>query len=216
MKDLFTRSGNLLVNAACVLDVLEELNLDENPLFIHCFSNGGASIYCNMLQLIQTKPKYSNVKFAGVIFDSAPAEHKIPIAMRALSASLPYHPIINKIIAVFFGLYLMILNIFSLISQSFGARRRQIITFDAVMSDPNRCPQLFLYSKGDKITRYEGIDQVVAERRGLGVNVQSVCWENSNHIQHLRKHREAYIMTCLNFLTSSLKEDFAQKFSSQL
>lgn len=55
-----------------------------------------------------------------------------------------------------------------------------------IFQDKARCPQLFLYSRADKLINYNDVEYFVAERQKLGVPVVTKCWDDSAHVQHYR------------------------------
>jgi hypothetical protein len=46
--------------------------------------------------------------------------------------------------------------------------------------------QLYLFSKVDVMIRAKDVDKFIEHQKGLGADIQSKCWPDSPHIQHLR------------------------------
>ena len=140
--------------------------------------------------------------------DSCPAQQKISIAVKALAASLKIHFVLRYIIAYCFGFFLALRYLFSYLLEFTGLYRknnRTLSCWEALLHDPNRCPQLFLFSKTDELTGYIGIEECIQQRLELGVKVHSICWDDSAHVLHFRQHRESYIQNCMSFLDSCLE-----------
>lgn len=81
-------------------------------------------------------------------------------------------------------------------------------------SDPTRWPMLYLYSTADKIIHAEDVEDMIDRRRKLGVDVNAVCWDDTDHVSHLRKHPEQYADACEKFLYSCLgyHQDNAERY----
>lgn len=62
--------------------------------------------------------------------------------------------------------------------------------------------QLYLYSRADTICSHTSIEDF--QRRQLEVNPQvelaKVCWEDSSHVEHLRKYASEYTEACTRFV----------------
>ena len=203
---IFYKTGNLKVIASKLLVLLQELNLVDNPLFIHLFSNGGGLVYRYMSELVHQNSKYKHIKFRGVILDSCPAHRKISVAVKALLASTRnIFFLLRYTLVCFFGVYLAIQSMFTCALEMVGVKENtQTNYWQALLADQNRCPQLFLFSKTDEIVSYYSVEEFIQHRLNLGVKVHSICWDDSPHVQHFRHHREAYMQNCTSFLNSCL------------
>ena len=76
--------------------------------------------------------------------------------------------------------------------------------FDNMANEQARWPELFLYSKADKVVAHHDVEDMIERRKSMGVHVDSVCWEGSDHVTHLRQYPEAYKKACWEFLDFSL------------
>ena len=76
--------------------------------------------------------------------------------------------------------------------------------YDWIVNDRSRCPQLFLYSSADTLIPVADIEEVVAARKRLGVDVKQVCWDDSPHVKLFVVHPEVYTKTCLDFAQACL------------
>ena len=76
--------------------------------------------------------------------------------------------------------------------------------YDNMAEDPTRWPMMFLYSKNDKVVYHEDIEEMMMRRQEVGVHVDSVCWDDSEHVSHFRSHPKEYIDACRDFLAFCL------------
>ena len=107
-----------------------------------------------------------------------------------------------------FAVYLYSKVLFGPIGRIFGWSSTSTDDFYSKMAeDPLRCPQLFLYSKADKLIDYRDVDYIIDVRRSKDVLVMSLCWEDSEHVSHLRQHRETYMKQCHDFLDLCLSAE---------
>lgn len=68
-------------------------------------------------------------------------------------------------------------------------------------------PQLYLYSKGDEICTWKSINDFVDEQRKNCKVVEEHLWEDSPHVQHLRKYPDEYKAKISKFLTEKARID---------
>jgi hypothetical protein len=199
--DIFYNPGNLLVIATKILELISDLQLAENPVFFHVFSNGGCMVYRYITELMHTDPTFISMRMQGAIFDSCPSERKPLIAARAFIATFNNMNVILKYFAAFFLLLFFYCSSFvtSMKSAIIGKSNDSGHFWDAIKKDPAKCPQLYLYSKADNIVSYIAVEDQIRIREAR-VRVLSVCWEDSGHVAHLKVHREAYMKQCQDFI----------------
>ncbi|XP_023225272.1 transmembrane protein 53-like [Centruroides sculpturatus] len=77
----------LASNAIKLVNLLEDMDLIEKPLFFHCFSNGGALMYDLMRETLLKRDEVYNIR--GCIFDSSPAEFGLSYIFKMLSIIFP-------------------------------------------------------------------------------------------------------------------------------
>lgn len=89
----------------------------------------------------------------------------------------------------------------------------------AALCDCGQWPQLYLYSKADRLTPFADVRRVVLSRQrraierpaeaaapapsrlnGLRGYVAATCWENSGHLQHLSRNEVGYVKAIADFL----------------
>jgi hypothetical protein len=65
-------------------------------------------------------------------------------------------------------------------------------------------PELFLYSKADFYLPHAYLEEHVLKPRRQQTsparNVRTICWDNSAHVAHLRKHKKEYTNAVLDFI----------------
>lgn len=197
---------NMRSIASKLLEVVTDFNLEEHPIIIHMFSNGGCYMYRHICELM-SKTSGKTLQIRGCIFDSGPAVNTPLNVFRAIATTTRG----NLIYRWIRGLVLMFVIIFAAVMEfllSFvWSERRRIAShamWTCLSKDPQRCPQLFLYSRADKICNYKSIKSFAEERRKCGVPVVEVCWEDSPHVKHFMIHRLEYIDRVVNFMDMCL------------
>lgn len=192
--------------ASKLLEVVTDFNLEEHPFIIHMFSNGGCYVYRHLCELLDNSSGKS-LQIRGCIFDSGPAVNNPLNLFRAIEATTRG----NLIYRWIRGLVLMFVIFFAaviefLLSFVWSERRRTAshAMWTCLTKDPKRCPQLFLYSRADKICSHKSIKSFAEERRKCGVPVVEVCWEDSPHVKHFLIHRLEYIDRVVNFVDMCL------------
>ena len=194
-----------------MLELITELSLDDNPILFHVFSNAGGMVYHQISRLLcaGTVEEFRHVDVIGCIFDSCPTEKSIIVSTRAFVVSLPYPCWMRYILGFIFLVYMFVIHSGTILKDLFRVKSK----FDPsdywhyMLDEPSRWPQMYLYSKADKIVNYKYVEQVVDHRMKLGVDVTSHCYENSEHVAHLRKYRESYINLCTSFLQRCLDKE---------
>ncbi|PIK41799.1 putative transmembrane protein [Apostichopus japonicus] len=196
----FTNPNSLRDIAVKLLDLLFDLGLDENPVVFHVFSNGGIFVYRYCMELLTDGeyPHFMQIKLAGSILDSAPSDPRPQTALKAVYHSRHHTPVMTTLLLMLFYTFIFILQ-FILPRRLFGFSSLNTL-MESIEASPSKRPQLFLYSKADNICDYKRIEEVIARRQALGVEVWQVCWEDSEHVAHFIKHKEEYIDTVLQFV----------------
>ncbi|KAL1501267.1 hypothetical protein ABEB36_006622 [Hypothenemus hampei] len=204
VKWLFTKRHHLGLIGQKLVKLLFDLNFENHPVFIHCFSNGGAFLYQNFSYALDKSERPLELK--GVIFDSAPGRRRIINLYRALTAIFEGNFLYNFSMSFIMTVFLSAIWLFELISSHFVARDTEHANnpFENLRIEKNRCPQLFIYSKNDDLIPHTDVESFAAYRRQLGVQVTTVCYENSLHVKHLPENRESYVSSVFQFVNKCL------------
>ena len=195
---VFYRPATLKPAATKLLELLIDLNLEGNPLFVHIFGKGGTYVYRYLTELVHRDKKYWHINIKGSIFDSGPGKYKFLGELKeAMAYAAGRFQVVRIIIALYFFVYLLGR---ALVDKMRRSPLRQHDIHDAIKNDPSKSPQLYLYSNADQMTTADDVTEIVKYRRENGRAVQSVCWEDTEHVHHFNEHRETYIKHCYDFM----------------
>ncbi|GCB61954.1 transmembrane protein 53 [Scyliorhinus torazame] len=182
-----------------LLDLLFDIGMEEHPILFHVFSNGGCMLYRHIVELLcnKTETYFNKLNVVGTIFDSAPANRNLQGGIRALYTVLGSSTnVFVKCIAIpAFVLFVFLQVVLYPVTQFIS-----LSCYDALKVDPSRWPQLFFYSKSDKIIPYKDIETMIKVRKLLDIQVQSVDFNTSQHVSHFRKFPDEYSAKCIGFL----------------
>ncbi|XP_059091447.1 transmembrane protein 53-like isoform X2 [Tigriopus californicus] len=171
-----------------LLDLIEEMSLEANPVFFHIFSNNGATVYQYMAENIRTNPNYQAIQanIRGHIFDSSPGRRTCSSFVKATSAVL--------------GL---------MVNGSGEAAEAELFVYDYILKKDNGFgqPQLFLYSKTDDVILDHDVEEIAAAREKVGCDVTKICYDDSAHVQHFRTYRESYVSAVSSFVAKALRNE---------
>lgn len=207
--DIFFNTSRVREHAAKLWELLEEMQLLESPLLIHLFSNAGAIMYLNMLDLLQEPDcgLANQVKIVGVVWDSAPGKPRISSGKRAYLYQMPHVTgILRSVIGFVFVVILVIISLWNNLLSLFSWRPSPNF-FKRLKQRKVVCPQLFLYSKCDDLIYYKDIEEMIACLKVSGCPVTTLSWEDSPHVQHLRHHADSYTKQCVHFIQSCVMVD---------
>lgn len=199
-EDLFFKIGNLRQAADKILELVVDLDLKTNPIFVHSFSNGGGSIYRWISEIIHHKPEYKRMRLAGAIFDSSPGKRNIFRGAKVLLMTLSYPLTVKYFILILFLFYSFFLHCLSAILRLLLPHSVASDYWSAIKKDPSTCPQLYLYSKADELISYLDIEEHINARRSQNITVRIICWPDSPHVAHLLKYHELYVKSCKDFI----------------
>ncbi|ESP05223.1 hypothetical protein LOTGIDRAFT_75744, partial [Lottia gigantea] len=203
-KYLYFNHGKLARLAKGVLDTLYDRNLEDHPIFIHMFSNGGCYVYYNICHLVHNDSKYHNLRIEGSIFDSAPGKRRILKAAKAFMAMFKVNFVLKYLLGLVVVAYLLV-SCFIFRLMNLGSSKTGFLLYESIQQDPGRWPQMFLYSVADEIVSYKDIEQMAKSRKKVGVQVTTNCWNDSPHVAHFPRYTESYSNLCQQFLDSCLK-----------
>lgn len=69
---------------------------------------------------------------------------------------------------------------------------------------PTPHPKLFVFSTSDQIVSSEDIENVIKAMENQSCDVTKICYDDTEHCQHLDKHQEAYVEGLKVFLQKAL------------
>ncbi|XP_048395797.2 transmembrane protein 53 isoform X1 [Stegostoma tigrinum] len=198
-------SRNLHCTARKLLNLLFDIGIEGHPILFHVFSNAGSMLYRHIveLQCNKTEIYFTKLRVVGTIFDSAPGNRNLQGSIRALKTVLGSSTnVIIKCIAIPAFVLIVVLKVLlypvtQFVSLSF---------YDALKVDPSRWPQLFLYSKADKIIYYKDVESMIKIRKMQNIQVQSMDFKTSQHVNHFREFPDEYSNKCINFLKECIRK----------
>ncbi|XP_061197630.1 transmembrane protein 53-like [Saccostrea echinata] len=192
-----------------VLDLIKDFNLEANPIFFHIFSNNGSFMYTEITKLL-TSPgnKYRNLQVKGTIIDSAPGKRRVMRAAWAFAIASGQRGLARYIAYIGMMFYLVILRVYlfflMLFSGDNSANPNHV--YNDIKEDKTRWPQLFIFSDADKVIPASDITEIAEYRRDrFGVTVDTLQFEDTDHVAHFKDHPEAYTLKCNTFLDKCLK-----------
>ncbi|XP_074858787.1 transmembrane protein 53 [Carettochelys insculpta] len=180
-----------------LLELLFDYKIEKNPLLFHVFSNGGVMLYRYILELLHTHRQFSSLKVVGTIFDSAPGRRNVMGSLRALAAVLASMNVLLKYcLLLVFAILVVVMRILLYPVTRFVHESH----YDALLREPPRWPELYLYSKADRIILASDIEHMTEVRRQHNVAVRAVDFSDSAHVSHLRAYPSYYISLCTSFM----------------
>ncbi|XP_036410682.1 transmembrane protein 53 [Megalops cyprinoides] len=187
-----------------LLELLYDYEVENNPIFFHVFSNGGFMLYRYMAELLCSHGRFSTLKVVGTVVDSAPGSQNVRGALRAITASLG--PNIN-VVLLYFLLALFACMVFLLRIVLYSVTKYiHKNHYDALRDSPSPWPQLYLYSRADRVIRHRDVELMVKAVQEKGVPVDSFDFGTPAHVSLFRDFPEEYSRRCLDFLASCMQK----------
>ncbi|XP_050503831.1 transmembrane protein 53-A isoform X2 [Diabrotica virgifera virgifera] len=175
IKCLFLRRYQMISIGEKLVKLLFDLNFDNHPIIIHCFSNGGAFLYQNFSLALEKCPKQLPIK--GVIFDSAPGRRRILSLFRAISAIIGGNKIYNFSVSFIMTMFLSMIWLYEVISNTIYPRPSfQSNPLENLKNEKHRWPQCFIYSKKDDLIYYKINLDVTQGNTGLSPRGWNFFW----------------------------------------
>ncbi|CAH2051346.1 unnamed protein product [Thlaspi arvense] len=207
--------GNELVNW-----VSEKEDGREKCLVFHSFSNTGWLVYGALLESFVGRQELVE-KIKGCIIDSGgadPLDTKIWAAgftaaiLKKRSSTVNTEPNthVNEDDASNpqkkepLGLETMMLSslekIFPIILNIPDVNKRLTKVIQKLNENHPPCPQLYLYSSGDKVVPSHSVELRIKEQQKMGRNIHSFNFGSSPHVDHYRNFPDVYSSQLQNFL----------------
>lgn len=195
--------GQKIANLSC------ELNLDEHPIFVQSFSNGGSTVYLNMSKALDKLPRPLNIK--GILFDSTPGSRRLIGFYRVLSEVYREQKLSFVAPRAFFivaGVAVLwnFEKIYNLVNPKGTDGYLDVCRY--LNTEKYRWPQHCIYSTNDNIVYAPDIARFIECRKKLGIDVTSLCFNDSPHVSHYMYHKEEYTKSVLDFIDKCLNKDF--------
>lgn len=222
-KYLFWRHREMSVIGERLVQLLAELTLDQHPIVMHVFSNGGSCCYQHFSRALENSKPPTPLAIKGTIFDSTPGCRRIIPLFKAVSAMFGgngRHWLFTHSISLLITVYVTVwwvcewawarCGIFTWLSKNnsqAAAQQDSGTSSDIIQylkTERNRWPQHCIYSKADDLIPYHDIESFMAARRAVGVDVTGVRFEDSPHVKHYIEHRDAYVQSVHQFLSKCL------------
>lgn len=190
---------------------LQELqDCDCSSFFVHLFSNSGCFLWETIRYLLfkAGPPSIDGVdrrvvdasKLRGVIFDSSPAHYT---DLSSLEAALRHvSPEGERLNAA--------RSVTSIDTEK--ARRRFFHFWSGIANDRRDTPQMFLYSKHDRLASTEHIEALIEQRKSTigGARIFHHNFRDSEHCCHLLRYPEMYERDLKSFVGFCLQQTHHQ------
>ncbi|XP_045469843.1 transmembrane protein 53-like [Harmonia axyridis] len=201
-KSMFLSKQDIIPISEKMVRVIEDLNIVNQPIFIHCCSNGGSYIYQHFAEAMKSSKKQFRIR--GMIFDSAPSRTSTT-SLAAIRRMVNQSKYFNLVVALFFQALCFILWFSELIGNVIF--RRNIIQFEPMkylLEEENKFPQHFIYSKNDKVIPYQDVEFFINKRKSIGVEVSIKCYTDTEHVRHYPMKKYTYTQSIFNFISHCL------------
>lgn len=211
IDSLFWKRSDMKLLGEKVLKLIFDMNFENNPIFVHLFSNGGAYMYMNILLAIKnSRHRHKrDLNICGSIFDSAPGQRRFSSLYRALAA---IHGRRTFVVPLFISVCLVCIWIaedsYSIIKNLITGQRPLLDQgpLQGLLDEQTALwPHMFLYSKEDNIIPQEDIEWFAKYRQEkYNVPVRKICFENSEHVKHFISHPAYYVQCVCKFINDCL------------
>nr|XP_023671593.1 transmembrane protein 53 [Paramormyrops kingsleyae] len=181
-----------------LLELLYEYEVENHPIFFHIFSNGGFMLYRYIAELLRDHQQFRTLRVVGVVVDSAPGNRNLRGGLRAIMASVG--PSTN--VVVLYTLLLLFSCMVFLIRSVLYPVTKFIHKshYDSMLERPSSWPQLYLYSRADRVIQHQDVERMVKAVQEKGLPVESFDFRSPDHVSLFRDFPEEYANRCLEFL----------------
>ncbi|XP_066275434.1 transmembrane protein 53-like [Branchiostoma lanceolatum] len=189
---LLPKTGSQVI-AEKVVDFLHQPQNGRRPLLVHAFCIGGYLYSETLLKSLGTSSGEGDMKdrIVGQIFDSIADLNEIP---DGLSTVLFKSPLLRAILRTMIKTYRA--AFYKPVTSNY------IRAYELFHHNPVPSPVLFLYSKLDEFGSAAVSGEIAKKmiKKG-GRSVYFKCWDDSPHVQHLRKYPIEYVEIIDSFLS---------------
>jgi hypothetical protein len=168
-------------------------------VYLFCFSNGGCWVQATLARarVEGTIAHELMFDFEGVIFDSCPAFMSMKSGGDALTAVMR-QPLAIVVRLTFYALVTALAAVHLLTGTYDQMLTKKFWT--TMMNMPNEKKELYIYSLNDTLTDSKKLGALIAHRAKNSANVKVLCFEQSPHCAHLRKHPQEYVNALREFI----------------
>jgi len=168
-------------------------------LVIHPMSNGGLSMYFDLLECTEdARFARWNDLISAVILDSCPANCTARTFGRAYSEFIK-NIALKWVVFVLCWCFIVITSVPYVL---FGLSANKLAGFSILLTHKlhKRVPLLYIFSVADPLTEFQFVEKMIASHQQLGHNVRSIKFEKSPHVQHLIKYPQEYQRAIANLV----------------
>lgn len=185
-----------------LLELLYDYEVENNPIFFHVFSNGGFMLYRYIVELLHSHPQFSTLCVVGTVVDSAPGSQNVIGALRALKTTLgpKVNVLLQYLLLAVFAVAVVLLRVVLYPVTKYLHKNH----YDAMMEHPAPWPQMYLYSRSDRVIRYRDVEKMANVLREKGLTVESFDFITPAHVSLYRDCPEDYSSRCRTFLTGCM------------
>ena len=170
------------------------------PIAFACFSGSAKACYAAVLDLLAEDASYSVVRrnLVGELYDSSPLDF---ISRSGVMFLAPAGSARLQVA----GVSALATALDAVFGPTFERQRREFWAA-ITQSLPPACPVLILHSEDDTLSPAAFIAAFETELRRNGrTNVRRVCWQESEHVAHLRRHPEEYTAAVRQWLDDCIR-----------
>jgi hypothetical protein len=163
----------------------------ENSILVHALSNGGGGQIAFLSKLyseLQCRP----LPAKAIILDSLPGKARFLQGLATFSHDLPKLWLLRVPLQLVFGILLFT---FYILPEAFGIKSLALQLRDCLNSTdylPRNAHRCYIYSTADEFILAADIEQHAGEARTKGLHVDTVCFRESGHVQHMREDPDTY------------------------
>lgn len=171
---------------------LADADLDsDGRLLAHAFSNGGSNALANLLLAFHRR-RGKPMPLRALILDSAPGRVYLRPLADAMRTSMPKQAYLQlPILILVFSLLSVLWVVHRVLSLENAVDRLRRLLNDPQISplDARRC---YVYSKSDKLVRWEDVEEHTDEAEKHGYDVRREKFDASEHVSHMKMDKVKY------------------------
>lgn len=165
---------------------------DGGSIVLHAFSNGGAitsiRLRKSLIEMLPGRPIFDKV-----VLDCCPGTADLESATRAITFSLPTHPLIRRVGSWIIWLALISYMMFHEVLQMENSINRMRRQLNEAAMFPLNIPRLYLYSKADRLVGWRDVHTHIEDAMQLGyLHVREISFDEAPHCALLQENPERY------------------------